>query len=123
MKLAVIVKQFPSNTRKHLSSVACDVLNWEADNEVVTLVLGQLRAGKAAGRDGIVIEMFKHVPSLVLAALFRKCYQMGLIPNQWCVGIIVPLPKISTRDPLDPSQYRGIPLVSVIYKAFCIYIG
>ena len=34
---------------------------------------------------------------------------------------IVPIPKACTKNPLDLSQYRGITVLSVVYKALCNY--
>ena len=85
---------------------------------MITLVLGQLRAGKATGRDGIVIVMFKLYPLWFWQHSLGSATKCALYQANG-VSVVVPLPKISTRDPLDPSQYRGITLVSVIYEAFC----
>ena len=46
-----------------------------------------------------------------------KCFQLRLIPTQWRIGTIVPIPKACTKNPLDLSQYRGITVLSVVYKA------
>ena len=46
-----------------------------------------------------------------------------LIPTQWRIGTIVPIPKACTKDPLDPSQYRGITVLLVVYKALCKILG
>ena len=47
------------------------------------------------------------------------CYESGVYPTVWKLGVINPIPKSSTTDVRDPSLYRGITLVVASYKLFC----
>ncbi len=38
--------------------------------------------------------------------------------NTWLKAVIIPIPKLSTNDPCIPLHYRGISLLSCVYKAF-----
>ena len=45
------------------------------------------------------------------------------MPSEWGKCIINPIPKSSTTDPRDPMSYRGITLVSAMYKIYCSVIN
>ena len=53
----------------------------------------------------------------VLLKLFSKCFETGLIPDQWNKSIINPIPKPG-KDCRIPQYTRPISLVSTIYKVF-----
>ena len=70
------------------------------------------------------MEMLRHRRCFpVISALLMKCFQLKLIPTQWRIGTIVPIPKAGIKDPLDPSQYRGITVLSVVYKTLSKLLG
>ena len=37
----------------------------------------------------------------------------------WSMGIITPIPKSSTSDPIDSMSCRGLILSPVVYKLYC----
>ncbi len=53
-----------------------------------------------------------------LHALFQLCFDSGKIPSIWTQSIISPIPKNRTNDPRVPQNYRGISLLSCVYKLY-----
>ena len=78
-----------------------------------------LKPGKATGIDNLSNEMlacFIHqYPKLVLK-LFNTVLDTNKAPGDWSFGIINPLFKKGPKD--DPSNYRGISLLSCLGKLF-----
>ena len=80
--------------------------------------------GKAAGIDEIQAELIKNESSILfLTALFNKCFDSGKIPSIWSRGIINPIPKSTDKDPRQPLNYRGITLISVACKIYCVILN
>jgi hypothetical protein len=90
----------------------------------VRKVMRRAKANKAVGIDNLPNEILKHESSLeVLTVLFNKIYDTGLTPSDWKLAVIKPLPKNSMTDPRLPLQYRGISLLSTVYKLFTSIIN
>ena len=53
----------------------------------------------------------------LLEQLFSVIWREENVPKQWREGLIVNLFKKGDRE--DPSNYRGITLLSVVGKVFC----
>lgn len=49
---------------------------------------------------------------------FRLCFDSGKIPKEWRKAIICPIYKGKGSEPRLPSSYRGISLLSCIYKLY-----
>ena len=85
----------------------------------VEKALAVLKSGTAAGFDGIAREhlIYSH-PSLVvcLVLLFNVMCYHGSVPNDFGVGITVPLVKDRLGNITDANNYRGISLCPVISK-------
>ncbi len=81
--------------------------------------IDKLKTGKAMGLDSIPNEVIK-CPSLLnaLHLLFNLCFDNGISPSLWSKSIISPIPKSSISDPYLPLQYRGISLLSCVYKLY-----
>lgn len=96
----------------------------EAINGTITYdelhkVISKLKQNKATGLDEIPNEVLKYEDiEWVLLIYFNKCFSMGLIPTVWLKAVIVPVPKGSTKDPCVPLNYRGISLLSCVYKVY-----
>ena len=78
-----------------------------------------LKKKKAAGFDGIPNEVWIHGgENLVnkLIGLIGKVWNGEDIPEDWKIGIIVPLYK--KGDPNNVANYRGITLLSTAYKLY-----
>ena len=108
--------EVPTNT----PSDANPFLNRVITIEEVIETIEFLKIGKASGPDGIRNEFLKHLPSdLVdfICSFFNKILDSGLIPKEWTLGMIMPLFKNKGSN-TDPSNYRGITLLSCMGKLF-----
>ncbi len=51
--------------------------------------------------------------------LFDKCFGKQIIPSMLRKGVINPISKDCTKDPRQPTNYRGITLACVMYMVYC----
>ena len=94
-------------------------LNTTLSREEVQNAIDRCKMKKATGIDEISNEVLKSPRLLnVLFQLFKSCFDNGIIPTQWNKSIIKPIPKSSKNDPKLPLSYRGISLLSCIYKLY-----
>ena len=101
------------------------VLNKEAlmrdfTSEEVKKAILNLKNGKSPGEDLVTNEFLKYSLQFILpfyVNMFNAVLASGNIPETWTSGIIVPIYK-KKGDPTDPSNYRGITLLSVLGKVF-----
>lgn len=49
-----------------------------------------------------------------LVRLFREIWETGVVPMEWGLGAVVPVPK--KGDPREPGNYRGVTLMVVAAK-------
>jgi hypothetical protein len=85
----------------------------------------RLRNGKAAGEDGTIGELFKKGGKRVMICLWKICeevWRREVVPHDWMRGLVVPLYK-GEGDRRNPSNYRGISLLSVAGKVFSAIIN
>ncbi len=86
----------------------------------VKCIVSRLKNNKACGIDSIVNEYLKHCPEeilVIIVKLFNVVLRSGIVPTDWCVGMIKPLyKKKGSAD--DPDNYRGITLLSCVGKLF-----
>ena len=124
--------QVPQEREQGSQSIDCEQasayakteLSQDIEEEEVSITLRQLSVGKAAGNDGVIMEMLRYPRCFPFnSSLLMKCFELRLTPTQWRIGTIVPIPKACTKDPLDPSQYKGITALSVVYKPLCKILG
>ena len=86
-------------------------------------VVQKAKNKKAMGVDSLPNEILKNDDTIdLLTCLFSKMFELKRIPSVWSVGIIKPIPKASLTDPRIPLQYRGITLLSTIYKLFSSFV-
>ncbi len=95
----------------------------EFDNDItideVGKAINQTHNNKSVGLDNHPYETFKNNGSdEILTLLFNKIYEFCLIPSIWDLAIIKPIPKNALADPCLPLEYRGISLLSTVYKLF-----
>jgi hypothetical protein len=95
----------------------------ELDNDItideLRKVINHTRNNKSVGLDNLPFEVFKNNGSdEILTLLFNKIYDFGLTPSIWNLAIIKPIPKNALVDPRLPLEYRGISLLSTVYKLF-----
>jgi len=76
---------------------------------------------KAPGPDKLPAVVLKNdFCTSFLGTLFTICLKNSSISSVWRKGSIVPIPMKTTDDARVPLKYRGMPLLSVPYKAFSI---
>ena len=78
---------------------------------------GVLKNGKASGIDLISYEMLKCIIAYnpnILLKVFNSVLQHNLTVPDWFVSIIAPIHKKGPK--MDPNNYRGISLISCLYK-------
>ena len=84
--------------------------------EEVELTIKKLKHSKACGKDIIRNEFLKNCPVEmlhVLVKLFNVVLDSGIVPTEWCIGIIIPIFKNKGVD-TNPDNYRGISLLSCL---------
>ena len=95
------------------------ILNSPIHIDEIYQSINRLKPGKAQGTDGIVAEFYKNTClyiAPILCSLFNHIFSSGTFPDMWRNSIIVPIHKTGARN--DPSNYRGISLLNVMYKIF-----
>ena len=79
----------------------------------------KLKRNKAMGIDCIPNEVLKGKQvGLLFVHLFNSCFDKGIIPNQWRLANVFPIPKNPLDDKRNPMTYRGISLLSTISKVY-----
>ncbi len=94
-------------------------LNRPIQIEEVRKAVGLAKNRKAVGTDNIPNEVLKSDAIIgALYAFFQLCFDSGRIPSIWTQSVISPIPKNRTSDPRVPLNYRGISLLSCVYKIY-----
>ena len=79
----------------------------------------RLKTGKAGGCDEVVAEVLKKGGENIVRALHKLCekvWEEETLPTDWTRGIVFPIYK--DGDKRDPSNYRGITLLSIVGKVY-----
>ena len=79
-----------------------------------------LKNNKSTGADEILNEQIKiSFPKMknIFLKLFNIIFETGCFPEEWAVGLIVPIFK-NKGSKNDPNNYRGITLLSCMAKFF-----
>ena len=95
-------------------------INGEFTVDEIVKLIRKLRNKKACGVDHVINEYIKHCPVELLGTvvkLFNIVLKTGIVPSNWCIGLIKPLYK-NKGSPDDPDNYRGITLLSCLGKLF-----
>ena len=94
-------------------------LDYTIDHDELKDAASILKPGKGHGIDTICNEMIKILlecyPDLLLK-LFNAVLATGKVAQQWMIGMIVPIYKKGAKS--EPSNYRGITLMSCLGKLF-----
>ncbi len=94
-------------------------LNKSIELHEVKKMVDKAKTGKSAGVDGIPNEVLKSDSVIkCLHAFFQLCFDSGLIPSIWTQAIISPIPKCKSSDPRIPLNYRGLSILSCVYKIY-----
>ena len=95
-------------------------LNRDYTTADIEKLIKKLKNGKSPGSDNIIGEYLKNSPEILIETivnLFNLVLKTGVVPSNWCVGIIIPLFK-NKGSVNNVDNYRGITLLSVIGKLF-----
>ena len=90
--------------------------------EEIENAVKKLKAGNGGGFDGLQPEHIKYVLLIWLQRIFNGIILLEDIPPSLKVGVTIPVFKGKGCDPLNPNNYRGITLTSVIVKCLEIAI-
>ena len=96
-----------------------DILDCTITEEEVERSIRNLKSGKAAGIDSVPAEFLKNsidIISPILAQLFNKIFETGTFPLLWQRQLLTAIYK--KGDDSDPSNYRGVSLISIVSKVF-----
>ena len=94
-------------------------LNEHISADEIRKIIESMISGKAAGNDGINVEMLKTSKAIIvpyLELLFNRILDTGVYPQGWSEAILCPLHKQGPTNNVE--NYRGISLLSVISKVF-----
>ena len=94
-------------------------LDFSITESEITKSLSALKNGKSSGLDCICNEMLKCGKSILLPCIlkiFNAILQVGVYPQAWKSGYINPIYKSGLKS--DPSNYRGITIMSCLGKLF-----
>ncbi|XP_031340877.1 uncharacterized protein LOC116168986 [Photinus pyralis] len=94
-------------------------LGIEISIEEVVDIVKSLKYGKAPGHDKITTEMIKRLGNNgmeMLCQLLNKAWHSGEVPEDWKVGIIIPIHK--NGDSKDCKIYRGVTQLSTAAKIY-----
>ena len=83
-----------------------------------------LKKGKAVAADLLSNELIKATSDIItpfLVALFNKLMDLEVYPEEWSLGIILPLFK--SGDIADVNCYRGITINSCLSKLFMLLLN
>ena len=99
---------------KYIEVLDCEVTFDELSNEIKNL-----KRSKSSGHDAVINEFLIHAPDYIkcfLVLIFNAIISLEYIPENWCIGTIVPVFK--SGDQGEVNNYRGITLISVLCKLF-----
>ena len=98
-------------------------LDKEISTEEIAKAINSMKRGKSPGVDGLVSDFFIDSKTFILPYLhkvYNYILETGEYPKTWSEGLIVPIPK--KGDLSDPTNYRGITLISTFAKLFSLII-
>ena len=94
-----------------------NLLNDKITIDGISKAINKMKSNKAPGFDGVTIEFIKEAKFFflpMLEKLFDHILSAGIYPKEWGKALLYPLHKKESKA--DPSNNRGISLISVISK-------
>ena len=86
----------------------------------INVLIDKLRSNASPGVDGITAEHIKNGKCTILSQLFSSLYSFIIsftcIPSSFCNGIIVPILKKPTLNPIQTENYRPITISTTFSK-------
>ena len=85
------------------------------------IVLNKGKKGKSTDCDNLFYEHFIYCHPIVIciiAKLFNLILELGVVPQPFGTGFIVPIPKGDKRSHRNVEDYRGIAWCNVMSKIF-----
>ena len=86
---------------------------------VASEAINSFLSDKTPGPDGVRVKMLKLLPEKAnnyLVVIFRRCLELGRVPDKWLESKAIFIPKQGKKDRADPKSYRPISLTSFIFK-------
>ena len=102
------------------NDISLSLLNDKFTIDELFKVVKRLKPNKASGEDNVINEAIINTFDVLKSywvKLFNRILETGDIPSEWLSGLIVPIFK-NKGDKNDPSNYRGITLLSCSAKFF-----
>ena len=96
----------------------------EMDSDEIMSGIKALKKGKAVASDLISNDIIIATAEIItpfLVALFNKIIKYEITPEDWALGIIIPLFK--SGDVSDTNCYRGITINSCLSKLFMLLMN
>ena len=96
-----------------------NILNSIITTEEINKSIKNLKLRKSPGTDGIGTEFYKNTSHIIVPTLcdiFNSIMNSGEFPESWSESIIVPVHKSGSMN--NPSNFRGISMLNMIYKIF-----
>ena len=100
-------------------NVVYDELESEIYDDEILEAIKKLKRNKAHGEDCLLNEFFIEFKEYILPYLsdmFNRILNSGHFPDDWSKAVIIPVFKKGDRS--NPSDYRGISLISCLCKLF-----
>lgn len=100
----------------------------DEDDEVpdtfhIETIIKACRNGKAAGEDGIQIELLKYADEATMEEfkkLLRRVWKENSIPDSWRKTLCIPIPK--KKSAKSAKDFRKITLASAAYKVYASWL-
>jgi hypothetical protein len=119
-----VTNDFLKESLEQEEKIPCfSALDFKITEQEVRNALGKLKRRKSPRYDLIIGEMLRIGTDTLLTPLtklFNKIFVSKQYPDEWNRGIIVPIHKKGSK--LDPNNYRGITLNSVLAKTYSIVL-
>ncbi len=116
------IKSMLRNSENNMNDplyVSNEFLNRNISKDEIDKVVDRLKNKKAPGIDKIPNEVLRNDSvKQCLLTFFQYYFDTGLLPQCWGQAVIKPIPKSKSNDPRIPLNYRGINLLSCIYKTY-----
>lgn len=94
-------------------------LNNDIAVEEVTKAIEKSKNKKAVGLENLPNEVFKNeISTKCLSSFFKEVFKSNVIPKLWRKAVLKPIPKGPQMNTRIPLEYRGISLLSTLYKIF-----